>query len=70
VEAIDTVIGGTHLIRATEEHIELTIAELKEFGVRRLGASHCTGFPATVRLAQEFGEVFFPNNAGTHLEIS
>jgi guanylate kinase len=22
------------------------------------------------RLAQEFGEVFFPNNAGTRLEIS
>lgn len=69
VEAIDTVVGGTHLIRATEEHIELTIAELKKFEVRRLGASHCTGFSATVRLAQEFSEVFFPNNAGTRLEI-
>ena len=70
VEAIDTVVGGTHLIHATEEQIELTIAELKQFGIHRLGASHCTGFPATIRLAQEFGEVFFPNNAGTRLEIS
>jgi 7,8-dihydropterin-6-yl-methyl-4-(beta-D-ribofuranosyl)aminobenzene 5'-phosphate synthase len=69
LEAIDTVVGGTHLIRATQEQIELTIAELKEFGVRRLGASHCTGFSATVRLAQEFSEVFSPNNAGTRLEI-
>jgi len=69
VEAIDTVVGGTHLIRATKEHVELTIVGLKEFGVRKLGACHCTGFPATVKLAQEFGEVFFPNNVGTRLEI-
>jgi 7,8-dihydropterin-6-yl-methyl-4-(beta-D-ribofuranosyl)aminobenzene 5'-phosphate synthase len=69
VETIDTVVGGTHLIRATKEQIELTVAELKEFRLRRLGASHCTGFSATVMLAQEFGEVFFPNNAGTRLEI-
>ena len=69
VEAIDAVIGGTHLVPATEQRLRLTISELKESGVRRLGASHCTGFPAQVRLAQEFGDVFFPNNAGTHLEI-
>jgi 7,8-dihydropterin-6-yl-methyl-4-(beta-D-ribofuranosyl)aminobenzene 5'-phosphate synthase len=69
VETIDTVVGGTHLIRATQEQIELTIAELKKFGVRRLGACHCTGFSATVMLAQEFGEVFSLNNAGTRLEI-
>lgn len=69
VETIDTVLGGTHLIRATQEQTELTIAELKQFGIQRLGASHCTGFPATVKLAQEFGEVFFPNNAGTRLQI-
>ena len=69
VETIDTVVGGTHLIRATKEQIELTVAKLKEFRLRRLGASHCTGFSATVMLAQEFGEVFFPNNAGTRLEI-
>ena len=69
LEAIDTVIGGTHLSRATKKHVELTIAELKKFGVRRLGACHCTGFHATVRLAQEFSRAFFPNNAGTRLEI-
>ena len=69
VEAIDTVVGGTHLIRAAEERVELTIAELKGFGIQRLGASHCTGFHATVRLAEEFGDIFFPNNAGTRLQL-
>jgi 7,8-dihydropterin-6-yl-methyl-4-(beta-D-ribofuranosyl)aminobenzene 5'-phosphate synthase len=69
VDAIDTVVGGTHLVPATEQRLQSTISELKESGFRRLGASHCTGFPAQVRLAQEFGEVFFPNNTGTHIQI-
>lgn len=69
VDAIDTVVGGTHLVPATEQRLQSTISELKESGVQRLGASHCTGFPAQVRLAQEFGEVFFPNNTGTHIQI-
>jgi 7,8-dihydropterin-6-yl-methyl-4-(beta-D-ribofuranosyl)aminobenzene 5'-phosphate synthase len=69
VEQINTVIGGTHLIRASAERIELTIAALREFGIQRLGVSHCTGFAASVRLAEEFGEIFFLNNAGTRLTL-
>lgn len=69
VESINTVLGGTHLIRATQEQIELTIAELKGFGIQKLGASHCTGFRAMVRLAEEFSDIFFPNNAGTRLMV-
>jgi len=69
VESINTVLGGTHLIRATQEQNELTIAELKGFGIQKLGASHCTGFRAIVRLAEEFSDIFFPNNAGTRLKI-
>jgi 7,8-dihydropterin-6-yl-methyl-4-(beta-D-ribofuranosyl)aminobenzene 5'-phosphate synthase len=69
MESIHTVIGGTHLIRASEMQLELTIAELKEFGVRRLGVSHCTGMAAAVRLAQEFGEDFFFNNTATVIAI-
>jgi 7,8-dihydropterin-6-yl-methyl-4-(beta-D-ribofuranosyl)aminobenzene 5'-phosphate synthase len=69
VEIIHTLVGGTHLIRAEEEQIELTIAELKEMGIQRLGVSHCTGFHASVRLAEEFGDIFFLNNAGTRLTL-
>jgi 7,8-dihydropterin-6-yl-methyl-4-(beta-D-ribofuranosyl)aminobenzene 5'-phosphate synthase len=63
------VIGGTHLIRASEERIEKTIADLRAFGVQRLGVSHCTGFRASARLAQEFQDAFFLNNAGTRLML-
>jgi 7,8-dihydropterin-6-yl-methyl-4-(beta-D-ribofuranosyl)aminobenzene 5'-phosphate synthase len=58
------VIGGTHLFRASEERIENTISELRQIGVKKLGVSHCTGFHASVRLAQKFGDIFFLNNAG------
>jgi 7,8-dihydropterin-6-yl-methyl-4-(beta-D-ribofuranosyl)aminobenzene 5'-phosphate synthase len=69
VETIYCVIGGTHLIRASELQMEMTIATLREFGVQRLGVSHCTGMPAAIRLAQEFGPGFFFNNAGSVVAV-
>lgn len=69
VETIHTVAGGTHLIRASEVQVEMTIATLKEFGVQRLGVSHCTGMPAAMRLAQEFGLGFFFNNSGSVIGV-
>lgn len=69
VESIHMVLGGTHLLRASEVQLELTIAELKAFGVQRLGVSHCTGMWAAARLAQEFGESFFFCNAGNRINF-
>jgi len=68
-ERVHTVVGGTHLISASEERLALTMAKLREFGVQKLGVSHCTGMPAAMRLAQEFGDTFFFNNAGTRVAI-
>ena len=68
-ESIHMVLGGTHLFRASEVQLELTIAELKAMGIQRLGVSHCTGMLAGARLAQEFGENFFFNNAGTSITL-
>jgi 7,8-dihydropterin-6-yl-methyl-4-(beta-D-ribofuranosyl)aminobenzene 5'-phosphate synthase len=69
VDYIHTVIGGTHLIRSSRERLELTIEDLKTFGIQRLGVSHCTGAFSAARLAMEFGDIFFFNNAGTELVI-
>jgi 7,8-dihydropterin-6-yl-methyl-4-(beta-D-ribofuranosyl)aminobenzene 5'-phosphate synthase len=63
------VIGGTHLFMASEERLEKTIVELKKVGIQKLGVSHCTGFAASARLAQEFGDAFFLNNAGTSFTL-
>ena len=64
-ELVYAAIGGTHLFPASEERLEKTIADLREIGIQRLGVSHCTGFRASARLAQEFEGIFFMNNAGT-----
>ncbi len=68
-ELVYAAIGGTHLFRASNERIEQTIADLKETGIQRLGVSHCTGFRASARLAQEFEDAFFLNNAGTRFTL-
>ncbi len=68
-ERIYAVVGGTHLIRAGTEQLAKTVEKINEFGVEKLGVSHCTGLlPATV-LAREFEDKFFFNNAGVSIEI-
>ena len=68
-ELVYAVIGGTHLFRASEERMKRTIADLKEIGIQRVGVSHCTGFRASARLAREFEDMFFLNNAGTRITL-
>jgi 7,8-dihydropterin-6-yl-methyl-4-(beta-D-ribofuranosyl)aminobenzene 5'-phosphate synthase len=63
------VVGGCHLMDASEERIYLTIAALKELGVQRIGVSHCTGLSAAAIMAREFGDSFFFNVAGTKIEL-
>ena len=70
IELIHTVVGGTHLISASEERISRTVEALRELGVQRLGVSHCTGLPAASKLARELGDNFFFNNAGSRITIS
>ncbi len=66
-EYIHSIIGGMHLMIASQERIERTAHELKGLGLQRLGVSHCTGFNASAILARQFGEVLFLNNAGTQI---
>ncbi|MQY76862.1 MAG: MBL fold metallo-hydrolase [Spirochaeta sp.] len=65
MEQVYLILGGTHLISASEEQITRTIEAFKEAGVEHIGVSHCTGQQGAARLALAFGEGFFYNNAGT-----
>lgn len=69
IEKIYMVLGGCHLIRASEERIWRTIAALQELDVPRIGVSHCTGPTATTVMAEAFGDRFFHNNAGTMINL-
>ena len=68
-EKIYAVIGGSHLISASEERLWQTIAVLRDLEVQRLGLCHCTDLPAISVLAQEFGDKFFFNKAGSSIEL-
>ena len=69
VDEINAVVGGLHLFRSSEEEVDQTISALSEFNIKLLGASHCTGFAASVELAQQFPETFIMNNAGTIIDL-
>ena len=69
VEQIHTVIGGTHLIGASEERVLSTASAFQELGVQRVGVSHCTGLPSSMLLAQQLGGSFFFNNTGTSITV-
>jgi 7,8-dihydropterin-6-yl-methyl-4-(beta-D-ribofuranosyl)aminobenzene 5'-phosphate synthase len=69
VEPVYAILGGTHLISASPERMDLTIAELSGLGIQKLGVSHCTGLPASAKLARTFRDAFFFNNAGTRINV-
>ena len=47
-------IGGMHLLNASPERMDKTVAELRRLDVKRLLPCHCTGMAAVARLWQEF----------------
>ena len=69
VKKIFAVLGGSHLISASGERVQKTIADLKKLDVQKMGLCHCTGMPAMATLAHEFGDRFFFNITGTVFEL-
>jgi 7,8-dihydropterin-6-yl-methyl-4-(beta-D-ribofuranosyl)aminobenzene 5'-phosphate synthase len=49
------VVGGLHLFPATDEQLNWTGDELKEFKVANLLGAHCTGIEAVYRLRERVG---------------
>jgi 7,8-dihydropterin-6-yl-methyl-4-(beta-D-ribofuranosyl)aminobenzene 5'-phosphate synthase len=62
------LVGGTHLVGRSEEYLQQTIKELKQFGLSLISPCHCTGFKATARLWQAFPEAFVLNFSGRIIE--
>ena len=64
---IHTVVGGTHLGFAEPEQFEETLKALGRFGIKHLGAGHCTGLQNAARLFHHLGEKFFFSAVGTRI---
>jgi 7,8-dihydropterin-6-yl-methyl-4-(beta-D-ribofuranosyl)aminobenzene 5'-phosphate synthase len=63
------VIGGTHLGFCPDGQLTETVRALRSYGIRKICASHCTGFAAAARLFREFPGQFQPAQVGYTLEI-
>ena len=52
---VDAVIGGLHLFPASDQQVDWTADEFKQFKVANLMGVHCTGIEAVYRLRQRAG---------------
>jgi len=66
---IYAVVGGMHLLAASDIRMATTVAALREMDVQRVAMSHCTGFAAMARLYHELPGRCFHCTAGTRLEF-
>lgn len=62
---IHAIIGGFHLLKAPDDEVRAIIAELRKMGVRRAGATHCTGDPAIRLFREAYGPDFIACGTGS-----
>jgi 7,8-dihydropterin-6-yl-methyl-4-(beta-D-ribofuranosyl)aminobenzene 5'-phosphate synthase len=68
-EKIEGIIGGLHLIEASDARINRTVEELAKLNISWICAGHCTGFKAQVELYLAFKEKFSPLHTGMEFEL-
>ncbi|MDD2454553.1 MAG: MBL fold metallo-hydrolase [Synergistaceae bacterium] len=64
-ERLEAVIGGFHLVEASEDRITKTVSALEAFSPSLVAAGHCTGFRAQWSLYGVFREKFATMGSGT-----
>ncbi|MFP4221900.1 MAG: MBL fold metallo-hydrolase, partial [Phormidium sp.] len=67
---IYAVMGGMHLLHASEERLAATMETLSQYNIQHIGANHCTGTKAIARLWQQFGDRCFEAHVGTRFEVT
>lgn len=68
-DRIHMVMGGFHLVDADEHRIARTIQALRELGVEKVVAGHCTGLKAEAMLLQAYGSDFTRIHTGLSVSI-
>ena len=66
---IQMVLGGFHLVQTPPAEVEKIIARFKELGVKRVGATHCTGEAAIAMFRKAFGPDFVETGVGRKIEL-
>lgn len=68
-EKVYAVIGGFHLLDASEEKIQSIIDRFKAMGIEKIGLSHCTGPKATAMFLEQMPDQTFVNETGSVVEV-
>jgi len=66
---VRAVVGGFHLIEASEERIERTVREFQRLGVDEVYTGHCTGLRAEAAFLKAYGERFHKLHSGMGMEF-
>lgn len=63
------VLGGMHLVHASQKRIQVTLEYLRKYDVQVVGANHCTGPKAISILRQELGDRCVDARVGTQFKF-
>ena len=63
------VIGGTHLVDASDERIRASIDAFRELQIRQIAVSHCTGLKGEALPRDAFPGQFIPNHTGNIYQL-
>jgi 7,8-dihydropterin-6-yl-methyl-4-(beta-D-ribofuranosyl)aminobenzene 5'-phosphate synthase len=63
------VFGGFHLMRMDESEISLIVTEMKTLGVKKCGATHCTGNKQIEQIKKAFGDNYVQIGVGNIIEF-
>ena len=64
------IFGGFHLMGKSENEMDAIIAEMKALGVKKCGATHCTGDMQIEMFKASFGVDYFDLGAGNIIVIN
>jgi 7,8-dihydropterin-6-yl-methyl-4-(beta-D-ribofuranosyl)aminobenzene 5'-phosphate synthase len=65
VSQVWAIVGGFHLVGASDDDIRRTIEEVRTFRPRIVVPTHCTGFAAQMQFATRMPEQFVVGSVGT-----
>jgi 7,8-dihydropterin-6-yl-methyl-4-(beta-D-ribofuranosyl)aminobenzene 5'-phosphate synthase len=63
------ILGGTHLLRHSDDDLKAVIDDLKKLGVQKVAATHCSGDRAISMLRDAFGDGFVKMGVGRVIDI-
>lgn len=63
------VLGGTHLVDASDARLQDTIQAFRELGIQQIAVSHCTGAKGEAMLQEAFPGRYIRNHTGNIYEL-